>query len=40
MGAKHGEFVSDETCERFCILGTPEPHVEKLKRLQAAGAAQ
>jgi probable F420-dependent oxidoreductase len=40
VGAKHGEQVSDETCERFCILGPPEAHVEKLRRLEAAGVDQ
>ena len=40
VGAKHGEQISDETCERFCILGTPEQHVEKLRRLEAAGVDQ
>jgi probable F420-dependent oxidoreductase len=40
VGAKHGEFVSDETCERFCILGTPDQHVAKLKQLEAAGVDQ
>jgi probable F420-dependent oxidoreductase len=40
VGAKHGEDVSDETCERFCVLGTPEQHVEKLRRLEAAGVDQ
>jgi probable F420-dependent oxidoreductase len=40
VGAKHGEDVSDETCERFCVLGTPEQHVEKLRRLEAAGVNQ
>ena len=40
VGAKHGEFVSDETCERFCILGPPEAHIEKLRRLEAAGVDQ
>ena len=30
----------DETCERFCVLGTPEQHVEKLRRLEAAGVDQ
>ena len=40
VGAKHGEFVGDETCDRFCILGTPEQHVEKLRRLEAAGIDQ
>src|SRR5712691_2057179 len=24
VGAKHGEFVTDEICDRFCVLGTPE----------------
>lgn len=40
VGAAHGEFVDDETCERFCILGTPEQHVEKIKALEAVGVDQ
>jgi probable F420-dependent oxidoreductase len=40
VGASHGEQVSDETCERFCVLGTAEQHVEKLRRLEAAGVNQ
>jgi len=40
VGASHGEQVSDETCERFCVLGTAEQHVEKLRRLEAAGVDQ
>jgi probable F420-dependent oxidoreductase len=40
VGAKHGEQISDETCERFCILGPPEAHVEKLRQLEAAGVDQ
>ena len=32
--------IADETCERFCVLGTPERHVEKLRRLEAAGVDQ
>ncbi len=40
VGASHGEQVTDETCERFCILGNAEQHVEKLRRLQAAGVDQ
>ena len=32
VGAKHGAFVSDEICDRFCVLGTPEQAVEKLAR--------
>ena len=40
VGAAHGEFVDDETCERFCILGTTEQHIEKLKALEAVGVDQ
>src|SRR5881227_3030957 len=31
VGAKHGEFVSDEICDRFSILGTPEMAIDKLQ---------
>ena len=40
VGAKHGEQITDETCERFCILGPAEAHIEKLRRLEAAGVDQ
>jgi probable F420-dependent oxidoreductase len=40
VGAKHGEDIADETCERFCILGPAEAHVEKIRRLEAAGVTQ
>ena len=40
VGAEHGKQIDDETCERLCILGTPEQHVEKLRRLEAAGIDQ
>jgi probable F420-dependent oxidoreductase len=39
VGARHGEFVDDETCDRFCVLGTPEQHIEKLRRLEKLGVA-
>ena len=32
VGAKHGAFVTDEICDRFCVLGTPEQAREKLAR--------
>src|SRR2546422_5976352 len=35
VGAKHGEFVTDEIVDRFCILGTPEQATEKLKELES-----
>jgi probable F420-dependent oxidoreductase len=40
VGAKHGEFVTDEICDRFCVLGTPEQAVAKLKELESIGVDQ
>ena len=39
-GAKHGAFVSDEICDRFCVLGTPEQAAEKLQQLESIGVDQ
>jgi probable F420-dependent oxidoreductase len=40
QGAKHGEFVDDETCDRFCILGGVEEQIAKLRTLEAHGVKQ
>jgi probable F420-dependent oxidoreductase len=40
MGARHGEFVDDETCDRFCILGSVEDHLAKLRELESIGVTQ
>ena len=40
VGAKHGAFVSDEICDRFCVLGTPQQAIEKLAHLQSIGVDQ
>ncbi len=40
VGATHGEFVTDEICDRFCVLGTPEQAAAKLKELEAIGVDQ
>jgi alkanesulfonate monooxygenase SsuD/methylene tetrahydromethanopterin reductase-like flavin-dependent oxidoreductase (luciferase family) len=40
VGAKHGEFVTDEICDRFCVLGTPEQITEKLRELEGVGVDQ
>ena len=40
VGARHGEFVSDEICDRFCVIGTPEQASEKLAELEAIGVDQ
>jgi probable F420-dependent oxidoreductase len=36
-GNTHAEFVPDEIVERFCLIGPPERHVERLKELSAIG---
>ena len=40
VGAKHGEFVTDEIVDRFCVLGTPAQAIEKLKELESVGVDQ
>jgi probable F420-dependent oxidoreductase len=40
VGARHGAFVSDEICDRFCVLGTPAQAIEKLTELEQIGVDQ
>jgi probable F420-dependent oxidoreductase len=40
VGAKHGEFVSDEICDRFCVLGNVEQAAAKLRELESVGVDQ
>ena len=40
VGAAHGEFVTDEICDRFCVLGTPEQATAKLRELEGIGVDQ
>ena len=40
VGARHGEFVTDEICDRFCVLGSPEQATAKLKELESIGVDQ
>src|SRR5213595_1205707 len=40
VGAKHGEFVTDEICDRFCVLGTPDQASAKLRELESIGVDQ
>jgi probable F420-dependent oxidoreductase len=40
VGAKHGEFVTDEICDRFCVLGNAEQAAAKLRELEAVGVDQ
>jgi probable F420-dependent oxidoreductase len=40
VGAKHGEFVSDEICDRFCVIGDAEQCTTKLRELESVGVDQ
>ncbi len=40
VGAKHGEFVTDEICDRFCVLGNSDQIAEKLRELESIGVDQ
>jgi probable F420-dependent oxidoreductase len=37
VGAAHGEFVTDEICDRFCVLGNAEQATAKLRELESVG---
>jgi probable F420-dependent oxidoreductase len=39
-GNAHTTFVPDEIVDRFCLLGTADEHIEKLKALQEIGVDQ
>ena len=40
VGNPHTNFVPDDIVDRFCLLGTAEQHVEKLKLLRELGVDQ
>jgi alkanesulfonate monooxygenase SsuD/methylene tetrahydromethanopterin reductase-like flavin-dependent oxidoreductase (luciferase family) len=40
VGAAHGEFVTDEICDRFCVIGNREQIAAKLRELEAVGVDQ
>ena len=39
-GNSHADFVPDEVIDRFCILGSPEQHLERLHELADLGVDQ
>jgi len=39
-GNVHTQFVPDEIVDRFCVLGTDDQHIEKLKQLAELGVDQ
>jgi probable F420-dependent oxidoreductase len=40
VGSANAAFVTDEIVDRFCVLGSAEEHVAKLRELAAAGVDQ
>jgi len=40
VGAAHGEFVTDEICDRFSVIGSTEDVTKKLRELEAVGVDQ
>lgn len=40
VGSDNAGFVSDEVVDRFCLLGEPQEHVERLLELRDAGVDQ
>lgn len=36
----HVDFVTDDIIDRFCLLGTPAQHIERLEELRALGVDQ
>jgi probable F420-dependent oxidoreductase len=40
VGAAHGEFVTDEICDRFTVIGSAGQCAEKLRALEAVGVDQ
>ncbi len=40
VGSSNAEFVTDEIVDRFCLVGSVEAHVDRLRELAAAGVDQ
>jgi probable F420-dependent oxidoreductase len=40
VGAKHGGFVTDEICDRFCVIGNVDQCKQKLRELEQIGVDQ
>jgi probable F420-dependent oxidoreductase len=40
VGAKHGGFVTDEICDRFCVIGSLDQCKQKLRELEEVGVDQ
>jgi alkanesulfonate monooxygenase SsuD/methylene tetrahydromethanopterin reductase-like flavin-dependent oxidoreductase (luciferase family) len=40
VGSSNAKFVDDESVERFCVVGSAEDHIAKLRRLASVGVKQ
>jgi hypothetical protein len=40
VGSSNAEFVTDEVVDRFCVVGTADDHVQKLRELKSIGVTQ
>ena len=40
VGASHGQYISDEICDRFCLLGEAAQQIERLHELERLGVKQ
>ena len=40
VGASHGQYISDEICDRFCLLGDADQHIARLRELEQLGVKQ
>jgi probable F420-dependent oxidoreductase len=40
VGSSNASFVTDEIVDRFCLVGSPEQHIARLRDLAAAGVDQ
>jgi probable F420-dependent oxidoreductase len=40
VGAAHGDFVTDEICDRFCVIGSADDCIAKLRELEGVGVDQ
>jgi alkanesulfonate monooxygenase SsuD/methylene tetrahydromethanopterin reductase-like flavin-dependent oxidoreductase (luciferase family) len=40
VGSSNASFVTDEIVDRFCLVGSPADHIERLRALADAGVDQ
>jgi len=40
VGSDNAEFVADEVVDRFCIVGSVEEHIRRLRELRSVGVSQ